>query len=313
MILTARQLMTAIRGELYPSGEQENLVAAHDQLFQEAFAEIAKWVPCEQTDNVNTTDFCATNFLRGMSVIAQPDGIVRRVYAVANHDYEDPIFYKEVDFEYLRQWAVTLVGSVGLLPANPTTYPLGFAEANSQYDCACGRARVAFFAKSKGNIYTAPWLQSMETLVVEWDGIKTNWADADAVTQTLDYKRAIKQYFQYAHERDYGNPQRAAMFYNPNTTPHSGIFAESRAALMWQCDQKRKMRDTPPEPDRTMLVTPQVIERGLPDPNAAPIDGIPQPLHGIGAPAANLGVPGDTYIQDDTNALYWKDVNGWHP
>lgn len=309
--LTALQLKTAIRQQVFPSNEQENLIAAHDAIFQEAFALISKWVPCEQENNVNTIDFCATYFLRGMSVMQQPPGVVKRIYMVANKDYEAPIFYREVDFEYLRQWAETLLGMVGLLPANPTPYPLGFAPADASTDCACGRSQIGYFAKNNGNIYTAPWMQSMETAVIEWDGIKTQWADADAMNPAQDYKQAVKEYLQFAHERDYGNPQRALMFYNPNTTPHSGLFASSLSSLMWECAQQRKLMPTPDTPDRRRLVTMTVIERGLPDPNVTPPRSLP--LHGVGPPDPSLGNPGDTYVADDTNALFWKDANGWHP
>jgi hypothetical protein len=200
---------------------------------------------------------------------------------------------------------------VGLLPDSPTVYPLGFQPANSSTDCACGRARVGYWAKNKGNIYTAPWLQSMEFLIVEWDGVKTVWGNDDVVTPTQEYKKAIKEFFQFGHERDYGSPQRMAMFYNPNSNPRTGLFADTLAALMWQCREKRKQRPTPERPDNRRARgqgTLAVIERGLP-PAAPPETG----LHGHGPPDVSLGVDGDTYVDDDSQALFWKSGGVWKP
>lgn len=36
-------------------------------------------------------------------------------------------------------------------------------------------------------------------------------------------------------------------------------------------------------------------------------------FHGSGPPAVGLGVPGDTYVDDDTNGFYWKSISGWVP
>lgn len=36
-------------------------------------------------------------------------------------------------------------------------------------------------------------------------------------------------------------------------------------------------------------------------------------LHGSGAPAADLGSEGNTYVDDDTGQLYWKGSGGWYP
>lgn len=36
-------------------------------------------------------------------------------------------------------------------------------------------------------------------------------------------------------------------------------------------------------------------------------------FHGSGPPAVDLGVPGDIYIDDNTNGVYWKSLTGWNP
>lgn len=270
---TFLSLKTEIRHQIWPSGEAENLkgtqpdgsMGAHDLLFQEALAEISKWVECEQQRNVNVIPFCATHFKCAMTVVTLPKGIIEKVYTVVrdadgNDEYCDPVFYEE------KAWPAPECLARNLLTQwqSPDTtglpkLPLGFAKAESTTDrdvndVLVGRARSGVWAKYDGKIWVGPWIQSNELVVINWRGIKTEWADGDLVNDAQDFKKAVKLYVQYAHERDYGDINKAATYKN---RAGSGTFDEALADLIWQCREETKLRANTPQcnEERARLTT----------------------------------------------------------
>lgn len=265
---TFGQLKTEIRNQIWASGEQENLVSGHDLIFQEAAAEIAKWVDCEKDDNVNLIHFCKTFFKCGMTVVSAPKGIVHRVFTVANKDYCDPVFYRQVEWPGPECWSRNLIKYT--IPTNSglPKLPMGFHQAEASTDAVCGRARTGIWAIHNGNIYIAPWIQSNEYVVIEWSGIKTEWTDDDLVNEAQDYKKAVKLYVQHGHERDYGNAQMAASFKN---IQHSGSFDEAIADLMWQCREQTKVRETETCAEERRRFPSEISDDAVPTPEGATI------------------------------------------
>lgn len=264
---TVLQLKTDIRNQVWPDGAPENLFSSHELAFQEAFAEVAKWVQSEQVRNTDVIPFSETKFKCGQTLHPHPKGIVRRVYTVLPTvignppGFCDPVDYQETTYpkpEYFARRIMAYLTS--LVPPTEVNF-LGTSDANPQTDSGCGRARVGVFAKNNGTLYVAPWLQSNELLVIEWDGIKTVWRDTDPVTETQEYKKAIKLYFQYAHERDFGSAAMAQMIHNVAKT---GTFDEALADLMWQDRENLKQREMPQPTDLRQVLTQDVINQGLP-------------------------------------------------
>lgn len=254
------QLKSEVLVQTFPSGVPENLalpvvdgvISPLDLLFDEAFAEIAKWVPCEQERNVNVIDFCATYFKCGMTVVEAPHGVISRVYTIANGEWCDPVFYVQQEWpgpeclarNTLIQW--TTPENTGVLPV----LPLGFkkAEATSDRDAngvIVGRGRAGVWAIYDEKVWVALWLQSNEKLVIEWKGLKTRYANDDQVNDDLDYRKAVKLYVQYGYERDWGDPQRAAKLHTRIPSGEFiGEFDEALADLIWQCRERTKLRRT---------------------------------------------------------------------
>lgn len=270
---TVLQLRTEIINQCWPSGAPENLAtrmdptvaSPYEQIFQEGMAEIAKWVPCEQTNNVNVIPFCATYYKCAQTVITapSPNAMIKRLYTLIDQEWCDPVYYRMVPFpepEWFGRRLMSLLGD-NLVGPPSSNMPLGFAQANPVTDSEAGRARTGIFALHKGNIYIAPWIQSNEVVVIEWDGIKLAWSDLDFITETQDYKKALKLYFQYGHERDYGSQEKALLMHNPQK---SGTFDEALGDLMWQCRENTKVREMPLPPDTRGVLTYDMIQKGLP-------------------------------------------------
>ena len=82
MSLTFLELKTESRQILFPAGESENLVTAHDRFFNDALWDLSVNVPCYAFGNVNVVKQCATYFNCGMTVLPAPRGRILKVYTI---------------------------------------------------------------------------------------------------------------------------------------------------------------------------------------------------------------------------------------
>lgn len=259
---TVKQLRDEIRLQIWPSGEAENLVNQHDLNFQEAFAEIAMWVDGERAQNCDVIHSCRTFFKCGMTIVDAPRGTVKRVYTVANADYCDPVFYASKTWPETECWSRNVF--VATNPdVNVPRLPLGFRPFDASTDSTWGRARTGIFSIYNKNLYLAPWIQSNEYVVIEWEGIKETWADEDLVNTSQAYKKAVKLYVQYAHERDYGEAGKANAIHNVSKT---GTFDEALADLMWIDREQRKRPETVECAEERFRFPREKMDDAIPDP-----------------------------------------------
>jgi hypothetical protein len=233
-VKTVQQLQDEIRQDIWPSGEAENLLIPHDHIFQEAFSEIAKWVEGEQSNNCDVIHPCKTFFKCGMTILTAPRGVIRRVYTVVNGDYCDPVFYSQAPWPEPECWSRNFMNAQ-TVDADVARLPLGFRPFDASMDGDFTRSRSGIWTLHQGNIYLAPWIQSNEFVVIEWSGIKENWALTDLVNPAQDYKKAVKLYLQYGHARDYGEMAMAERIHN---IAKSGTYDEALGDLMYQ-DRKQ--------------------------------------------------------------------------
>jgi hypothetical protein len=115
--------------------------------------------------------------------------------------------------------------------------PLGYHYAQTSTDSPNGlRAQWGMWALRGGQIFVAPWIQSTETIVVEWDGIKRSYNDLDLVDDDPNLKKAVEWYVRWQHalkyDRDYEAASAAVVNYN-----------EARAVLIHECREETEIRD----------------------------------------------------------------------
>lgn len=253
--------------------EPENLIAAHDQHFQEALAEIAEKVSCERDAQINVVDFCKTFSKCGTTIIPEPPGVVHRVYTLVGMDYCDPVYYDEVDWPYPEFFGKFVMERMRTLPTFKSTLDYGVHPADASQDNPCGRARRGVWAKFRGNIIIAPWIQSTEVVVAEWDGVKNQWADADPVNESQAYKRAIRLYWQFLHEDNFGEKKTAMLIHDVGRQVGQGTYDRALADLMYECERVKKVRETAPNPIGSQWrCIPSIVERnGQPEPPPPPM------------------------------------------
>lgn len=256
-----------LRRELWPQGEAENLVAAHDRMFVDAMIDAQRWVKCLHVANTQIFPFCSTLFQCGLTVMTAPRGRILRVFVVdkinedtcledgtAPTDWCNKVEYKQVEYCRLQKF-VSEQCACSPLPATmcmaTNTYPppddggyegypelpLGFhyPQTDGSTDSPCGRALSGTWALDRGKIYIAPRIQSTETVIVIWDGIKRDWSDFDVVDDDPTLKRVISYYVLREHyfrfEKD-----------NAQGKVYLEMHQDALADLAYECRQETMVR-----------------------------------------------------------------------
>lgn len=238
---TLGQLKISIRRQIWVDMEADNLVSAHDQIILEALSEIQKFVPCERTKQANVIKFCNSWYKCGYTVVPRPRGVINFVYTVADGDFCNPTFYQRGTLQDVLCYSPLYPDSPATEDVSVPVMPLGFRRAHASTDSVSGRATSGRWAIDGDNLLIYPWIQSNESVVIEWSGAKgaSDWTDDDPVSDAIDFRKAVKLYLQYGHERDYGDQAVALTFHNPQK---SGTYDEALSDLMLQCIDETRIR-----------------------------------------------------------------------
>jgi hypothetical protein len=121
--------------------------------------------------------------------------------------------------------------------------PLGFLYPDASTDSPTGRAKVGVWALHSGRIYVAPWIQSTETVLIEWDGIKTQWSDDDLVEDNPQLKAAIKQFLQSQRSLYYDCDQGQMLQF-------AAAYQDTRSWLLRECNEQNRVKDCGPRKSR---------------------------------------------------------------
>jgi hypothetical protein len=242
---TFAQLKADVRPMCFPAGEARNLVSVHDKLFVEAMIMVQEWVDQYQINNTQIFPFCSTFFQCGLTVFQAPRGAIKNVRTyvrlndqcreddASNVNYCSEVIYTRIEYPNLKQGldrqlrcACNGIGFDSLFnlslpicqktlrtaypPPTDADYvgypelPLGFHYPQDSTDLTY-RAKVGVWALERGRIYLGPWINSAEIVVVDWDGKKRDWIDADIVDEEADVmlQTVVKQYVLMCHYRDY--------------------------------------------------------------------------------------------------------------
>jgi Family of unknown function (DUF5977) len=112
--------------------------------------------------------------------------------------------------------------------------PQGFHYPQSSTD-AGGRSRGGVWALYHGRIYIAPWIESDETVVIEWNGIKDTWGDSDTVESDSKFRQAVMANVGVQHYTLYEENQQKLENLN-------SIYAAALRDLIHECREQNRKR-----------------------------------------------------------------------
>jgi hypothetical protein len=303
-------IIAEARAELWPfPNEAKPLIAAHTKYFHLAAMDLQHWIPELQVNNASLFKFCATYFNCGMTVFDAPIGLVTDVYTIANNEWCDRVNYSGATYAEVLCWSRNLLTYEVPSATGLRSLPMGFRDADSSSDSASGRARIGIWARHNHRLYVAPWIQSNETVVVEWNGIKKVWLDTDALDTELWDDRvvnAIKMFVKWYHEKFHGCDEEkkiaAERDYNNERADLIHYFAEiTKARNKVRCESR----------------LPTKAER---DDDALPADPTPLVLAAVGDYGASIVTDISRWGEDApaVNGIYYRDlvaamVDSWSP
>lgn len=251
-MLTFGQLKAQLRAIIFPAGEAENLIARHDASFLDAMIDLQRWVECYQRRNTNVYPFCTTLFECGRTIIDDaPRGRIKRLYTIAGDEWCSKIYYLQREYADVENWSRNLLSVTAPTndPSKPAL-PQGYRYANKSTDAVCGRGRDGIWAIHRSRIYVTPWIQSNETVVIEWEGIKREWKDEDPVEEGPDFRRAVQNFVLMDVTLQDDCDDRKALFYKAE-------YEAAKADLIHECREETRVRKAE-KPSATTAIT----ERG---------------------------------------------------
>lgn len=139
------------------------------------------------------------------------------------------------------------------LPAGLKPLPLGYHYAQTSTDRVLTngqgfRARMGIWAIERGKIFIAPWIQSTETVIIVWDGIKRTWADGEEVDSDPLLSLAVAEYVRGLHATRYDKDE--AEFVRAREA-----YLEAKSALIHQCREETRVRECEPSHARSSVAS----------------------------------------------------------
>lgn len=238
---TYLQFKNKIKARLFPAREAISLQGPHDAAFQAAMLDLQKWVPCLKQFNVSVWESADRNWDNAKTVINAPYGRIRRIYTVAGglDRWRDRVYYRSATYDDVECWARRLYGAITPANLGLTVLPFGLKVEEAASDCPYGRAQVGIWAINRHRLYIAPWLQTTETLIVEWDGEKTFWTDNDGVDENYwrpDVEAAVEYFVGFRHALWYGDRTQAPELL--------ALYEKARADLMYWCREYTRQQES---------------------------------------------------------------------
>jgi len=121
------------------------------------------------------------------------------------------------------------------LPAGLPLLPLGFSYPQTSTDRTWGRAGAGVWSQERGQIWIAPWINSTETVIVTWDGIKRIWTDQDPIDSDPLFSKAVRLYVQAQHAGEWDHE-------NEDANSFEQKYQRALADLIHQCREETRTR-----------------------------------------------------------------------
>jgi hypothetical protein len=204
--MTYAEFKASLKASAMPDKESSRLTARHDGWIASALIEIQQKVPCLKGNHREYISQEATYYSCGATAFPIPaGGYVRelRVQQIANRcNYVECIPMTEAVFRGILQnmQACRCHAIVDSTPAYLAYYGYEYDYGEYDYgdydpelrpatpaiDLRC-HARNRAFAIFEGNVWLWPVLNSTETAVLKWHGVKKNWRDIDPMPDDGDW------------------------------------------------------------------------------------------------------------------------------
>lgn len=202
----------------FPQGQPEELVFTHRLDIKAALIDVCSCVEYYKRRCKDFFPYCSTLFSCGATVVEAPRGEIQRIYTLEGNCC--PVFYDWVqDYDVFLNW-LNASRKKWNDPANIGMPPLsrGFRYSESSLDKSY-RNNWGKYTINGPRLYLGERIESTESVVVEYLGIKRNWKDDDLMPfddaeqgdkkdMGVELKLAVASYLRAAHLRKWERDER---------------------------------------------------------------------------------------------------------
>lgn len=234
-----------VRRTVFPEGEAENLVATHKKWIRDALIDMQQKVECLQTKHYEYVPQAATLYSCGASVFDAPKGFIKGLYTIQGADHCSKVYYLPVSKEEMEcllrsdccssscheePYGFYLTDD-GYLPY--PDLPMGMMYSDS-YSDKTSRSSCGYFTVFDNQVWIYPHLNSDETAVLEWEGIKRTWEDLE----TVEFDREAELGVEYWLESQSARKENGDM---DGFSVGRQLYSDHVGKLIWQCRKERRI------------------------------------------------------------------------
>lgn len=234
-----------IKEAVFPEGEAENLVANHDRYVLNGIIDLQLKVDCLQVEHEDRTIFNDTWYHCGASVFTAPRGYIQELSTVTTADCCDKVKYRPTTKGHIdcmiaevaacedidQPYGYYLYDGLYLPYADTGLYCTVHSGPATDKDC---RATDGWFTLYRGELWVYPHIDSNESIMLTWDGLKRAWAAGDLIDDDPDVRQALELYLAYtvALREDCDREKYLVM---------KAEYDNKVADMMWDCAREKRL------------------------------------------------------------------------
>jgi len=187
-VQTFSELARTVLEQAFPEDIAPNLQTVYKKRLLDGLINIQRYVPQLQKRQYALYPFASTFYRQGMTVINKPAGRVRRLGAFCSRKLDDLVYYDACVREDIDRLTQQRARYQTYPDAVQEAFPVFAASTETDKDW---RAERGLFCIDDKSILVVPHIESNERLMVEWQGLKDEYEDTDAVDFAEYQSRAL--------------------------------------------------------------------------------------------------------------------------
>ncbi len=208
--MTYSEFIDEIIANAFPEGYAENLAAIYEKRILSGLIELQRWVPYLSQRQTQLYHFNSTSYRQGTTVICRPEGRVKRLATFASKTLKDIVYYDPCTREDIDRLTAQRARSVTYPNAVPTEF--GLFSATDDLD-KNWRSERGLFCVDDDQIILLPHIESIERVMVEFTGSKTDYDDDDIIDYGKYQRQVTEALENYLLWKSMGKDDRSTQDY----------------------------------------------------------------------------------------------------
>lgn len=243
--MTYAQFSAAVRAKVFPEGEAENLVPLNKNRVLDALIDLQMKIPCLQTRHQDCHTQSDTFWNCGATVFDAPRGYIQSLLTTPTNDPCAINRFRPVPPHELQCFLeeLKLCGKIDVPSQtyDSSVYPILYESDMynaAAIDASCNPGD-GVFSLIDGRIWLFPFINSGETIVLEWDGIKREFSDGDTVTYDRATTYMVELYVEAEAKRKDDCDEKAYL-------AALAKYIEKVGDAIWNCRKERRLPERRP-------------------------------------------------------------------